>query len=168
MARYSGRRPQLRVTGASEESTAAGVYGVIVGAAVMAASHATSAVAMVAAVLVTLLVYWGAERYARIVAKRIHDGRRPDRRELREQLTAGLEMVSASFLPLAVLGVVRLLGAELSTATLAGLACSTVLLGLAGWEMGRDGKLTIRERLVSTATAAAFGALMIVLKMLLH
>lgn len=158
----------MRLRRASEESTAAGIYGVIVGAAVMAASHAATAVAVMAAVLITLVTYWGAERYARIVAKRIHEGRRPDRRELREQLTAGLEMVSASFLPLAVLAVARLLGAGLSVAILAGLACSTVLLGVAGWEIGRDGKLTVRERLVSAATAAAFGVLMIVLKMLLH
>ena len=62
----------------------------------------------------------------------------------------------------------RLLGARLSTALLAGLACSTLLLGIAGWEVGREGKLSIRERLVSAAVAAAFGGVMIVLKMLLH
>lgn len=168
MARSPARRPRLRVSGPSEESTAAGVYGVIVGAAVMAASHATTAVAAMVAVLVTLLIYWGAERYARIVAKRIHEGRRPDRQELRKELTHGLEMVSASFVPLAVLGLVRLLGAELSTALLAGLASSTVLLAVAGWEVGRGGRLTARERLMSAATAAAFGAVFIVLKMLLH
>jgi hypothetical protein len=144
------------------------VYGVIVGAAVMAASHAASAVAAAVAVLVTLVIYWAAERYSRIVAQRIHAGRRPDRRELVQQLTTGWEMVSASLLPLAVLVVSRLLGAALSTAILLSLSCSTVLLGVAGLEMGRDGRLTVRERLVSTATAGAFGAGLIVLKMLLH
>jgi hypothetical protein len=64
--------------------------------------------------------------------------------------------------------VFRLLGARLSTALLAGLTCSTLLLGIAGWEVGREGKLSIRERLVSAAVAAAFGGVMIVLKMLLH
>jgi hypothetical protein len=77
-------------------------------------------------------------------------------------------MITASFLPLAVLDVFRLLGARLSTALLAGLVCSTLLLGIAGWEVGREGKLSIRERLVSAAVAAAFGGVMIVLKMLLH
>jgi hypothetical protein len=166
--RPSRRLTRLRIGGTSEESTAAGVYGVIVGAAVMAASHSKSAVAVAVAVLVTLTIYWAAERYARIVAQRIHDGRRPDRRELRLQLTTGWEMISASLLPLVVLVVSRLLQASLTTAILLALGCSTVMLGIAGWEMGRDGKLTVGERLVSTATASAFGAGLIVLKMLLH
>jgi positive regulator of sigma E activity len=156
------------VSRSTEESTAAGVYGIIVGAAVMAASKATSAVAVVVAVLVTLVVYWGAERYARIVAGRIHDGRRPDRRELLSELTTGWAMVSTSVLPLVVLIVARVLGAGLPTALLWALGCSTLLLGLAGWEVGRNGRLTPRERLVSAATAAAFGGVLIVLKVLLH
>ncbi len=152
----------------SEEDTAAGIYGIIVGAAVMAASHALSSVAVIVAVLVTLVVYWGAERYAWIVAARIHAGRRPHPHDLRPALTTGWAMVSASFLPLAVLVAARLLGAELSTAVLWALGCSTVLLGLAGWEVGRDGRLSPGERWASAATAAAFGGALIVLKMLLH
>jgi len=163
--RYFSR---LGLGGSSAESTAAGIYGVIVSSAVMAASHAATAAAATVAVLVTLVIYWVAERYARIVAERIHSGRRPGRRELRHQLTTGWAMITASFLPLAVLDVFRLLGARLSTALLAGLACSTLLLGIAGWEVGREGKLSTRERLVSAAVAAAFGGVMIVLKMLLH
>lgn len=168
MARSARRLTRLRVSQSSEEGTAAGIYGIIVGAAVMAAAHVGTAAAVIVAVLVTLLIYWGAERYARIVARRIHDGRRLDRQELRSELATGWAMVSASFLPLAVLVVARLLGAGLSVAILVALACSTVLLGIAGWEIGRDGKLTQRERLVSAATAAAFGGVIIVLKMLLH
>jgi hypothetical protein len=163
--RYLSR---LGLGGTTAESTAAGIYGVIVSSAVMAASHAATAAATTIAVLVTLVIYWGAERYARIVAERIHAGRRPDRRELRHQLTTGWEMITASFLPLAVLDVTRLLGAQLSTALLAGLGCSTLLLGIAGWAVGRDGKLSTGERLVSATIAAAFGGVMIVLKMLLH
>jgi hypothetical protein len=165
------RPPYLRrlgLGGSSAEDTAAGIYGVIVASAVMAASHASSAAATTIAVLVTLVIYWGAERYARIVAERIHAGRRPDRQELVSQLTTGWEMVTASFLPLAVLDITRLLGAQLSTALLAGLSCSTLLLGVAGWEVGREGKLTLWERLASAGVAAAFGGVMIVLKMLLH
>lgn len=159
---------RLRMARATEEGTAAGIYGVIVGASVMAASHAGTAFAVDLSVLVTLIIYWGAERYARVVAQRIHDGHRPDRSELRQQLTTGWEMVSATSLPLVVLVIVRLLGAELYAAILVALACSTVLLLLAGWEIGRDGKLTRAERIVSAATAAAFGVAFIVLKVLLH
>ena len=83
-----------------EESTADGIYGVIVSAAVMAASHAETAVALAAAVLITLAIYWGAERYARLVAERIHNGHRPNRAQVRRQLTSGWEIVTASALPL--------------------------------------------------------------------
>jgi hypothetical protein len=155
-------------TGANEESTAAGLYGVIVSSAVMAASHANGAVVVAASVVITLVVYWAAERYARLVAERIHDGRRPTWREVRRQLTQGWEFVTASFLPLVVMIVVRLLGAGVSGAVLAGLICSTALLCAAGWEIGRRGQLSTRERLVSAAVAGLFGVGMIAMKALLH
>ena len=119
-------------------------------------------------VLVTLVIYWGAERYARIVAERIHEGHRLSWATVRHQLTHGWEMVSASALPLIVLAVMSVLGAEVSTAVLGALICSTVLLCIAGWAMGRGGRLTTRERLVSASVAGMFGMLFIVLKALLH
>jgi len=159
---------RLRVTGTTEESTAAGIYGIIVGSSVMAATQADSAVAVDLAVLVTLTIYWGAERYARVVAQRIHDGHRPDRQQLRHQLTSGWEMVSATTVPLVVLVLVRLLGADMDVAVLWALGCSTVLLFAAGWDIGRTGSLSRGERLLSAVAAAAFGGILIVLKMLLH
>lgn len=151
-----------------EESTAAGIYGIIVSAAVMAATHADSAAAVAVAVLVTLAIYWAAERYSRLVAERIHDGRRPTWRQVRLQLTTGWEIVSASALPLVVLVVMGVLGAELYVAVLAALGCSTVLLCLAGWEVGSRGQLTTAERIVSATVAGIFGVAMILLKAGLH
>jgi hypothetical protein len=159
---------RLGLTRATEESTAAGVYGLIVSAAVMAASHASTAAAMIVAVLVTLAVYWAAERYSRLVAERIHAGHRPTWRQTRRQLTAGWEMVAASGLPLAVLAVLRLAGVDLWHAVLWAMACATLLLCLAGWEVGRHGQLTTVERLVSTVVAGVFGVALILLKALLH
>jgi positive regulator of sigma E activity len=152
----------------SQEATAAAIYGVIVSAAVMAVAHAPSAAATVVAVLVTLTIYWAAERYARIVAERIHEGHRPRWHTVREQLTCGWQMITASFLPLAVLLLVRLLGADLRTATIWALVCSTVLLCGAGWRIGRHGGLSTLERAVSSAVAGVFGIGLIVLKTLLH
>ena len=162
------RPPRIRLVHDGEEATAAGIYGIIVGAAVVAASHAGRAVLVIGAVLVTLAVYWAAERYARIIAERIHAGHRPAWHTVRRQLTTGWEMVSASVLPLLVLGAVRVLGGSLVAAEIASLACSTVLLGAAGWRIGGQGRLHPGERVVSTAVAAAFGVAMIVLKTLLH
>jgi hypothetical protein len=158
----------LRLRQASQESTAAGLYGVIVSAAVMAASHAPSALAVIGAVLVTLVVYWAAERYARLVAERIHTGHRPTWRQVRHQLTAGWAIVAASALPLAVLALVRLLGVDLVRGVFLALSCSTFLLCVAGWEVGRHGRLSLGERLVSAVVAGAFGGGLIVLKAALH
>src|SRR5262249_61198083 len=85
---------RLRLTHATEESTAAGIYGVIVSAAVMTASHASSATAMIVAVLGTLTIYWGAERYSRLVAERIPAGHPPTWRPAKLPLTPPSGMMS--------------------------------------------------------------------------
>lgn len=151
-----------------EESTSAGIYGIVVGAAVMATSAGQRAGAIVLAVLITLIVYWSAERYARIVAERIHDGKRPNWDHVRRELTRGWPLVTASFLPLIVLEAAFQLGAEVPIAVLDALICSTVLLGLAGWEIGRGGRLSTGERFLSAGVAALFGIGMILIKALLH
>ena len=158
----------VHVTRHNQEATASGIYGVIVSSAGMSASHAEKGYQVILAVLVTLVIYWGAERSSRIVAARIHEGHRPNWTRVRHQLTHGWEMVTASTLPLVVLAVMSVLGAELSTAVHAALACSTVLLCVAGWAVGRDGRLSTSERVVSTVVAGMFGIVFILLKTLLH
>lgn len=162
------RSSDIWIAGSTEESTAAGIYGLIVSAAVMAASPAGSAAVLVAAVLATLVIYWGAERYARLVAERIHAGHRPDWAHVRRQLTNGWEFVTASVLPLVVLVIVRLVGVDLDTAVLVALGCNTLLLCLHGWEMGHLGHLTRLERVATTTVAGLFGVLLITLKTTLH
>jgi positive regulator of sigma E activity len=159
---------RIRLTHDHEEATAGAIYGLIVSGAVIATSHAVSALAVDGAVLVTLVVYWGAERYARIIAERIHEGHRPAWVTVRRQVAKGWELVTASFLPLVTLLVVRAAGARLNTAELAALVCSTAVLALCGWRIGADGRLHQGERVVAASVAALFGAAMIVLKAWLH
>jgi hypothetical protein len=151
-----------------EESTATGIYGVIIGAAVMASSRADTAAAVIASVGVTLLVYWAAERYARMVALRLHHDRRLTWEEVGQQLGEGWEVVTASVLPLLVLAAVTLRGVTVSVAVFAGLICATVLLCVAGWEIGRGTRLSFLKRLVLILVAGGFGGLMIAFKALLH
>jgi hypothetical protein len=160
--------PRIRLTHETEEATAGGIYGIIVGASVLVAGHASTAWQDVLAVLVALIVYWAAERYARIVAERIHGGHRPAWHVVREQLTSGWEMVTASLMPLLVLVAFRVAGTRLVTAEIISLCASTILLCVAGWRIGANGRLTLTERLVSTMVAGMFGAALIVLKTLLH
>ena len=157
-----------RSGGGDQESTAAGIYGVIVSSAVLASARAETALAVAVAVVVTLVIYWLAERYARLVAERIHDGHRPTWGQVRRQLTSGWEIITASTLPLLVLLAFTALGATLYASVLGALTCSTLLLAIAGWEMGRNGQLTSGERAVSAAVAAVFGAGMVLLKATLH
>lgn len=159
-------RLRVRLRQETAEGTAAGVYGIIVSSSVLVTAHAETAVKLDVIVVVTLTIYWAAERYARIVAERIHEGHRPTWHVVREQLTTGWEIISLSVLPLLVLLLARAVGAGLNLAILVALICATVLLGAAGWRMGA--KLTPVERTVSTLVAATFGAIMIVLKILLH
>lgn len=150
------------------ENMAAGIYGVIIGAAVMATSHGQTSTAVAVAVLVTLIVYWAAERYARLVAERIHDGRGLTLHEVRVQLTSGWTIVTASALPLAVLVVGDLLGLQAQVAVFLALAASTLLLFGVGWEIGREASLSTGERILMAMGAGAFGVVMVVLKALLH
>src|SRR4051794_14588936 len=161
-------RRLVRLRREDEEGTAAGIYGTIISAAVMASSHADSARTVIAGVAVTLVVYWAAERYARLVADRIHAGRKPTWAEMRRQLGTGWEIVTASPLPLIVLAVLAARGTDLTTAVFAGLACSTLLLCLAGWEIGRGTELSVLERTALVVIAGAFGGLMVALKAVLH
>jgi len=72
-----------------EARTANGIYGVIVGTAVMAADNGSTVGRLAVAVLVTLLVYWAAERYANLPARRIALTRGLTRAELRGELSRG-------------------------------------------------------------------------------
>ncbi|WP_229076548.1 hypothetical protein [Actinoplanes sp. DH11] len=158
----------VRLTHDNQEATAAGIYGLIVGAAVLVAAHPKTATAAVVAEVVTLTIYWAAERYARIMAERIHEGHRPTWHTVRQQLTTGWEIVTASALPLLVLVVARLVGTRLITAELLSLTCTTVLLCVAGWRMGAAGNFTAWERTLSTVIAGMFGVALVALKTLLH
>ena len=166
---WTGSVPgHVRMRHRDQEATASGIYGVIVSAAVMSASHAEKAYKVIIAVVVTLTIYWGAERYARIVAERIHEGHRPSWTSVRYQLTHGWELVSASALPLITLAVMSVLGADLGTAVIGALLCSTLLLCVAGWAIGRGGRLSTGERVASTLVAGMFGLFFVLLKTFLH
>lgn len=152
----------------AEERLTAGIYGVIVSSAVMTAAHVDSVGRLAFFVLVTLSIYWAAERYARVMAALIAQGHRLSRHQFRTLLTHGWEIVTTSVLPLVVLVTTGQLGADISTSIFAALVVGTALLCLAGWEVGRSGHLTFGERVASAAVAGTFGVLMILLKALLH
>ena len=153
---------------AEESRLADTIYGVIVSTAVMASAHAGSVPRLAIAVLVTLLVYWAAEQYAHIMARRLVAGPHVRWRDMRGGLRQGWELVTASFLPLLVLVGAHLVGAKYFTAVLLALISGTGLLVFAGWRVGRAARLGTLQRILSAAAAGGFGVVMIGLKTLLH
>jgi hypothetical protein len=151
-----------------ETRTANGIYGVIVGTGVMAADSGSTVGRLAVAVLVTLIVYWAAERYAHVAARRIVLRRKLTRGELRREFSDGWEIVTASYLPVLVLVTSSLLGADLFGSVRNALIFSTVLLSFSGWRVGREADLPLVQHLVSMAVAGAFGVVMIVLQTFLH
>jgi len=144
---------------------AAGIYGAIITAAILdTASSNMSTDALVIAVVITLVVYWLAEEYADLLGEQVEGGRLPTWARVQEALTETWPMVSASFLPLLALVIVRLAGASELAAANAGLVVALLLLVIHGWSAARASHLRGRQLLLTTAIAVGLGLVMIALK----
>ena len=146
---------------------AAGIYGAIVTAAILdAAGGHLPTTALVVSVVVTLLVYWLAEEYAEVLGEQAAGGRGrlPGWSRVREALAAAWPMVSASYLPLLVLVVVRLAGASSLAAANAGLVAAIIVLTVHGWLAARSAQLHGRQLVAATSVALGLGLVMILLK----
>jgi len=143
---------------------AAGIYGLIVTASVLATGGTTLPVLpLVVAVFVTLLVYWLAEEYAELL-EHAHAGHLPTWTRTRSLLVAKWPMVSASYIPLIILVVARVLGATTSNAALFALIGTVVLLMASAWRAGRSARLTGVALVGMTVLAGLLGLGMIGLK----
>ena len=144
---------------------AAGIYGAIITAAIIAAvgGHLPT-LALAVSVLVTLVVYWVAEEYAELLAEQVTGGHLPTWAYVRAALAHTWPMVSASYLPLLALVLVRLAGASASTAANYGLAAAILLLTFHGWSAGRASHLRGWQLAGVTLVAAALGLVMVLLK----
>jgi hypothetical protein len=148
---------------------AAGIYGTIVTAAVIAAGgNQLSTAELEVTVLVTLIVYWLAEQYAELLGEHTHAGRLPKRDQVVSSLAVAWPMVSASFIPLLSLLVARLAGASASDAAATALVVTVVLLVVHGHAAARAAGLTGIRMLLVTGTAGSLGVAMVVLKTLLQ
>jgi hypothetical protein len=148
-----------------QRQRAAGIYGTIVTAAVLAAAGSKlPTLEMEISILVTLLVYWVAEVYAHLLGGQLERGHLPTRRQVRAELSATWTMVSASFVPLAVLLLARAVGTSATAAANIALAAAVLLLVFYGWSAGRAAGLSGTRLLFVTSIAAALGLLMIILK----
>jgi hypothetical protein len=147
------------------------VYGTVLAGSLIAVEGARDDVdvpRLVVLVLVTQCVYWLAHTYSELVGGRIASGQRPRRGQVSHLLAEEWPLVSASFEPLAVIVLARAVGASANTAVLAGLWAGAAML--AGWALlaGRRARLRVPELLLYVLVSAAFGALLVLLKVLVH
>jgi positive regulator of sigma E activity len=168
------RRHRLgRLLGWKDRKWAAGpelahaIHGTVVGAAAMAAAslHGTLA-QVVVTVLVTVVVYWAAERYARVLGAAVGGPGRSAR--VLAALRRGWPMIEAAYTPLVVLVAVAVLTGDLRTGVLAALAVATLLLGGLGHVAARRAGTSTLQAVGWGAVSASLGVVIILLKLALH
>jgi len=152
---------------ADAEELSHAIDGTIVGAAAMAASglHGTLPVVVVT-VAVTVAVYWAADQYALLLGAAAHGTR--GTRKVREVLRHGRPMIEAAYTPLVLVVVVALLTGDVGTSVLVGLVAATLLLGGLGHAAGRRAGASGAAAIGWGAGSAALGAVLVLLKLLLH
>jgi hypothetical protein len=148
---------------------AAAVYGTIVAGSVMAAGAGhLSAARTAVAVLVTVFIYWLAESYAHLLAIRVVGVSDARRAHARHRLTNSWRLVTASFIPVAGMGLASLAGADARDAVLVGLLCTTALLAVLGWWAAQRSGLHGLGLVASTLGSGLIGLALIALKFALH
>jgi hypothetical protein len=162
----------------TSKSVPAGIYGTIICASILgAANPATPAFKVAVSVLVTLLVYWLAERYAEVlglVSSPDHGGpyelgtHRITAAHVRHVLGSGWAMIQASVTPLVVLLGSRLLGADSETAVSIALGYTVILLALLGWLAATRAGLAGWPRTLAAGFSTFLGLVIMVLKASLH
>ncbi|MEO6084243.1 MAG: hypothetical protein ABIQ18_14180 [Umezawaea sp.] len=151
----------------SEPELAHAIYGTVVGTAAIATAgtHRTLG-GIVVTVLVTVTVYWAAERYAEVLAAATRGPGRRGRMAL--ALHQGWPTIEAACTPLGVLVVFVLLTGRLEAGVLVALGASTAMLTTLGHVAARRAGATRLTALACAAGSAALGITVILLKTFLH
>jgi hypothetical protein len=160
----AGKAPGVPDGADAGRRRAAGIYGAIITASIMAAAGGLPTLALALSVLVTLVVYWLAEEYAEVLGRQATGGHMPTRAHIRAGLACRWPIVSASFAPLVALVVARLAGASAFAAANVGVGAAVVLLTAHGWTAGRAAQLKGWRLTASTSIAAVLGLVMVALK----
>lgn len=143
------------------------IHGTVVGAAAMAAAslHGTLG-EVVVTVLVTVAVYWTADRYARVLAVAVQGPGRLGK--VADVLRRGWPMVEAAYTPLVVLVVVTLITDDLPFGVLAALGVAILLLGGLGHTAARRAGTSRGAAFGWGLASAALGVVIALLKVSLH
>ncbi len=160
-----GRRGVIRLVSGGEGI----ITGTVVCAAVIAAGagHTESIAELSVAMVGTITVYWLAHLHAVAIGGAISEGHHP-LLALRHSAAETWTIAAASLVPLAILLVAHIAGAELSTAAWIALLSTIVLLAFYSFLAGRRGGLGLRGSLASSFAGASLGIVVALLKAALH
>jgi hypothetical protein len=145
------------------------ITGTVVCAAVIAASvgHLESTVQAVTAMVGTVLVYWLAHLHAHAIGGAISEGHHPVL-ALRHAAAHTWTIAAASLVPVAILLLAEVFGADLSRAAWIALWSSVGLLAFYSYLAGARGGLGWGGRLACSLAGGALGLLVALLKASLH
>jgi hypothetical protein len=156
----------------SAPAVPAGIYGTVICASVLAAAQGKSTIQVAAVVVVTLIVYWMAERYSEVLGLAAGEESAgqskitPER--VRAVLGSGWAMIQASVTPLIVMLISRLAGASSELAVNIALVYTVLLLVALGWIAATRALLAGWGRVAATGFTAVLGLIVVVLKTSLH
>jgi hypothetical protein len=145
------------------------ITGTVVCAAAIAAGagHLKTTGQLSLAILGTVFVYWIAHLHAETIGSGLTHRHHP-LAAIRHAFWGTLPIAGASVMPLAVLLVTTVLGADLTTAAWTALIASIGLLSVYSYVAGARGGLDTSGRLASAAAGAGVGLLVVLLKVALH
>jgi hypothetical protein len=152
------------------EELAGAIYGTIVVAGLLAATGPDDDPEIWPTalwVLVTVVVFWLAHSWALSMARRA-TGIASQRGGVRHSLARHWPLVQSAFPPLGVMFGAALLGANDETAILIAAWACVVLLGAWGIVVGRQEHESPLRIALTSLGCAALGALMVVLKIVIH
>lgn len=161
------------VTGPGPLGLVRGGEGAIIGTVVCAAAiaagagHSESTRQLSAIILGTVAVYWVAHLHAVTIGSALTHRHHPVA-AFRHALVETLPLAGASVVPLAVLLVSRLVGADLNVAAWVALLATIGLLTLYSYLAGARGGLDTGGRIASAVAGAGVGLLVALLKVSLH
>jgi hypothetical protein len=152
----------------AQRQAPAGIFGTIVGASVLASADPADPLHDTGwAVVVTLIVYWLAERWSELLGTHLR-GEPLTRRRVADVFGHGWPMVQASYGPLVVMVVVWAFGAGNMAAVNAALGVSVATLVGLGVLAGRRAELPPLGIVSSGVFTGGLGVALIFLKAILH
>lgn len=164
-------RPKLRPPAGWIDRNSAGViYGVIATGVLLAAesSKGESYAKTVAAISVTLLLYWIAHGYARVVAQRLETSGSWAVGDVARALGHELAILRGAVLPLLAVIVAWACGARLRTGIAAGIWTASAALVFFEVVAGIRARLKSGELVLQASVGALVGAAILAVRLVLH